>query len=104
MHEERDAAVTAVLDALPALEGPLVQCMDMCEFSLTETPEELVRLNLLSHIRKECAEEITHINSDPSIKEFTDFHVTALADFIADGVQLFDREERAAIALGSSSL
>jgi hypothetical protein len=101
MTAVRDEALLAVLDALPTLEEPLVKCMQMCEFAVGETPEEIVRIRFLSTIRQECAEEIIQINADPSIAEFGDFHVTALADFIRDGTQLFDAEERAAMALSS---
>jgi hypothetical protein len=100
-NDAREEAAMAVLTALPTLEDRVVRCMEMCNFKLPETPDEVVRLHLMTTIRQECAEEITKIREDPDIKEFTDFHMAALADFLMDGIDLFDPDERAAMALST---
>jgi hypothetical protein len=90
----------ALLDALPILEEQLVESMQMCEFSFSDTPEEIVRMSMLANIRKECSHAIAKVNPDPSVKDFTDFHDITLADFIADEVHLFAAEVRAVKVLG----
>jgi hypothetical protein len=95
----RDEAVAKVLSAMPTLDHPLLECMEMCDVNLGGTPEEVVRNWLMSTIREECAEEIAAIQNDSGIKEFSDFHIATLADFLMLGVDLFDEDERAAIAV-----
>jgi hypothetical protein len=104
MNEARDEAVAAVLTECPYLEAPVVECMEMFDDVYSSVSDEVIRANLMGHIRAECAEEIAAIRTDPNIKEFTESHVLALADFLIDGVQLFEPDERAAIALHNSPL
>jgi hypothetical protein len=104
MNEARDEAVAAILTECPCLEAPVVECLDMLDDASSSVPDEVIRASLMGHIRSECADEIAKIRTDPAIKEFTESHVLALADFLIDGVQLFEPDERAAIALHHSTL
>lgn len=96
MEQVREDAVADMIGQVATLEGPLVECMEMCSYGARETPEEDLRRQVTLIIRRECGEELAKIMTDPASKGFSEKQTAALVDFLMDGVELLDDEERAA--------
>ena len=96
MEKIREDAVADLIGQVETLEGPLVECMEMCSYELGKTPEEDLRREITMRIRGECGEELTKLMTDPNAKRLSEKQTAALVDFLMDGVELFDGDERAA--------
>lgn len=95
----RARALEDLLTALPTLEEPVIACNEVFENTATTVDDAKMKLSYMNLIISECKDEIEKIKNDPKIKKFSEFHVLALSDFITDGSELFDQDERNALVL-----
>lgn len=100
----REDAIGAVLTSQPQLEEviDINRLMEMAEYTIGQTPNGDVHWHLSNNILSDqrARAEFMKIRAEGADEKIGDeFRERAVGDFVMDGTDLFDDEERAAMAL-----
>lgn len=107
MEEIREQAMTEVLEALPTVQDSVLSCVGMFTDETDDFSKNKLQTITSLIVKNECGDDLNHINiefskrKEDSKKE--NINNTVLVDVLVnvmrDGIQLFDDEECAALAI-----